>query len=82
MYHLLSQSIKKHPLSSDHVGGLKNGCPLSPLLVLLIVEGMSRFLEEAPENGKFKWIDIGPTCNITHLLSMDDILIFYECSKG
>jgi hypothetical protein len=61
--------------------GLRHGCPLSPLLFLLIVKGLSRLLKEASENGSFKGICIGLACNITHLLFMDDIMIFCEGSR-
>jgi hypothetical protein len=61
--------------------GLRQGFPLSPLLFLLIVEGLSRLLKEALENGSFKGVIIGQSYNITHLLFVDDILIFYEGSR-
>jgi hypothetical protein len=61
--------------------GLRQGFPLSPLLFLLIVEGLSRLLKEAFENGSFKGVNIGTSCNITHLLFVDDILIFCEGSR-
>jgi hypothetical protein len=60
---------------------LRQGCPLSARLFLLIVGGSSRLLKEASENGRFKEICIGLACNITHLLFVDDILIFYEASR-
>jgi hypothetical protein len=61
--------------------GLRQGFPLSPLLFLLIVEGLSRLIKEVATHGSFKGICIGPTCNITHLLFVDDILIFCEGTR-
>jgi hypothetical protein len=53
------------------------GCPLSPLF-LLIVEGLSRLLKKPSENGSFKGVYIGTSCNIKHLLFVDDKLILCE----
>jgi hypothetical protein len=61
--------------------GLRQGCPLSPLLFLLIVEGLSRLLKEVEGNGSIKGVPIGVSCNITHLLFVDDILIFCEGTR-
>jgi hypothetical protein len=55
--------------------------PLSLLLFLLVVEGLSRLLKEAMDNDSFKGVHIGTSCNVTHLLFVDDILIFYEGTK-
>ena len=60
--------------------GLKQGCPLSPLLFLLVAEGLSHFLKKAFDDGDFKGIPISLTLTITHLLFVDDILIFCDGS--
>jgi hypothetical protein len=57
--------------------GLKQWFPLSPLRFLLIVEGLSRLLKEATINDSFKGVNIGTYCNNTHLMFIDDILVFY-----
>jgi hypothetical protein len=64
--------MEQHPLSSIR-RGLRQGCPLSPLLFILIVEGLSRIIKEAEGNGSLKGVSIGASCNITHLLFVDDI---------
>jgi hypothetical protein len=42
---------------------------------------LSRLLKEALENGIFKGICIDEACNITYILFIDDVLIFYEGTK-
>ena len=61
--------------------GLRQGCPLSPLLFLLVVEGLSHFLAVAKNSARFKGIKISPSMYITHLLFVDDILIFCDGMK-
>jgi hypothetical protein len=61
--------------------GLRQGCPLSPLLFLLVVEGLSRALSEAKRTGSFSGIKISPSLQVTHLLFVDDILIFNSGSR-
>jgi hypothetical protein len=61
--------------------GVRQGCPLSPLLFLLVVECLSRFLNEAKTTGNFRGIKISPGLHISHLLFVDDILIFCDGSR-
>jgi len=61
--------------------GIRQGCPLSPLLFLLVAEGLSRAIAEAKRNGSFKGIRISPSLSITHLLFVDDVLIFCTGSR-
>jgi hypothetical protein len=56
--------------------GLRQGCPLSPLLFLLVAEGLRRALLNAVNTGEFLGIQITPNQRLTHLLFVDDILIF------
>jgi hypothetical protein len=61
--------------------GVRQGCPLSPLLFLLVVECLSHFLIEAKSVGNFRGIKISPGLYISHLLFVDDILIFCDGSR-
>ena len=56
--------------------GLRQGCPMSPLLFLLVDEGLSRLLKKAHQEGNLLGIAVAPHLQITHLLFVDDVLIF------
>lgn len=71
---LLINGAASHFFHSER--GLRQGCPLSPLLFLLVAEGLSRFLNEAHSDGDFRGIYVSQALAITHLLFVDDILIF------
>eukprot|EP00253_Pinus_taeda_P035221 PITA_35221 len=62
--------------------GLRQGCPLSPLLFLLIMEGLSRVISSARERHHLSGIKISDNLFLTHLLFVDDILIFLNGSVG
>jgi hypothetical protein len=55
--------------------GLRQGCPLSPLLFLLIIDCLSRQIKKETSNGSFKGIKIAVDTFISHLMFVDDVLI-------
>lgn len=61
--------------------GLCQGCPLSPLLFLLTVEGLSLMIKAAKRQGDLKGIEVGLNIWVTHLLFVDDILLFFYGSQ-
>jgi len=62
--------------------GLRQGCPLSPLLFLLVAEGLSHFfLISTKAEGSFRGIPITQVLYITHLLFVDDIMLFCDGSR-
>lgn len=62
--------------------GLRQGCLLSPLLFLLIMEGLSRIISVEHRRGKIVGIKIMDNYFLTHLLFVDDVLIFLNESIG
>jgi hypothetical protein len=62
--------------------GLRQGFPLSPFLFLLVAEGLSRALVAEKISGSFPRIDITTSLQVTHLLFVDDILIFTSGSRS
>lgn len=60
--------------------GLRQGCPLSLLLFLIIMEGLSRLTAFAKRDGRLYGLKIYDQCFLTHLLFVDDVLIFLNGS--
>ena len=61
--------------------GLRQGCPLAPLLFLIVVEGMSRALLSAKECGDLHGISLGNDISISHVLFVDDIVMVLDGSE-
>jgi hypothetical protein len=56
--------------------GLRQDCPLSPLLFLFVVKDLSRVIKEAKRQGIITGIKIGKIVALTHLLFVDHVLLF------
>jgi len=48
--------------------GLRQGCPLSPRLFLLVIDGFSRMIILAKINGLVNGVRVSPTQYVTHIL--------------
>eukprot|EP00253_Pinus_taeda_P010579 PITA_10579 len=62
--------------------GLRQGCPLSPLLFLLAAEGLSKLISNAKRSGLVKGLEVAVNFFISHLLFVDDILLFTNGSQN
>jgi hypothetical protein len=60
--------------------GLRQGCPLSPLLFILVMEGLSLALKRSQAEGTLTGIKVSRLIKILHLLFVDDILIMTKAS--
>ena len=61
--------------------GLRQGCPLAPLLSLIVVEGLSRALLFAKECGDLHGISFGNDISLSHVLFVDDIVMVSDGSE-
>eukprot|EP00253_Pinus_taeda_P003262 PITA_03262 len=79
-YSVLLNGVATSFFSSER--GLSQGCPLSPLLFLLIMDDLSRLISSAKDRNIFNGIHISENFYLTHLLFVDDILIFLNGCIG
>ena len=68
----------------DSSRGLRQGDPLSPLLILLIMEVLNWMLRKTEEGGFIKGFQAGTTADnrvcVSHLLHADDTILFYDAN--
>jgi len=77
-YSILINGAASHFFHSER--GLRQGCPLSPLLFLLVMEALSRLIKSAKRDGTIRGLKISEECYLTHLLFVDDVLILLDGS--
>ena len=58
--------------------GLRQGCPLSPFIFLLIVDSLSRIIEQAKRKGSYKGIMVTNSEELSHILFVDDVVMMGE----
>ena len=58
------------------IRGIRQGCPLSPLLFILIIESLSRIILDAQQKGLIKGFQYSLDMSITHMLFVDDVVLF------
>jgi hypothetical protein len=56
--------------------GLRQGCPLSLFLFLIVVEGLSKLIQNAKRSGILKGIKIYESEILSHILFIDDVMLF------
>ena len=59
---------------------LRKGCPLSPFLFLLIIDGFTNPISSAREEGNLMAVKITKYIHLNHLLFFDYVLIFLDGS--
>jgi hypothetical protein len=73
----LVMSINGKPTSFfKSTRGLRKGFPLSPLLFLLVIEGLSRTIQEKVRNKKIEGVPVARGLSINHLMFVDDVILF------
>jgi hypothetical protein len=60
--------------------GVRQGCPLSPLLFILVMEGLSILLKNSLERGSITSIKVSRLIKILHILFVDDVIIMSKAS--
>ncbi|PKU69365.1 putative mitochondrial protein [Dendrobium catenatum] len=60
--------------------GLRQGCPLSPLLFCIVMDSLSQMLSIPINNSCFKGVQCN-NLNINHLMYADDLLVFGDATS-
>ena len=57
-------------------GGIRKGFPPSTLLFILVIEGITMLINDVQKKGMVKGINISSSLSLTHLLFVDDVVLF------
>ena len=57
---------------------LRQGCPLSPFLFLLVSDALSRIMHPAKREGSYKQFMVTNTQELSHILFVDDVVMMGE----
>lgn len=77
-FNVLINGSASHFFHSER--GLRQGYPLSPLLFLIVMDGLIRLIASAKRDGDLGGLKISDDCYLTHLLFVDDVIIFFDGS--
>lgn len=62
--------------------GLRQGCPLSPYLFIIVMEYLTRLFQQALQQGSLKGVQLAPTApRLTHMLYADDVMVMGQADR-